>query len=454
MFFAHEEASTLGRSSIGTEHMFLGLLREERGVAAQILAELGVDYERVRQQVAMSNEPAVRRRLPYSPRTKEALGLSLYMADELRHDHVDTGHVLLGLLQGAEYVTELMAGPMGEQDSICERVIRRMSAPDYASAVATSESRSSVPAISASEDPCASEESSLGTGKRRVLARSREPDWPWVLETWIEPPDTRMVGVRDATRQTGAKAVGWPQSEDVGVRPLVRRIRTARGHDKALVFGITPVKTAVVRLTPAAGEPLTFDPVWANDEWWKAFAHPVGERPEGIVEALAADKSVISASALIDVERHVMDIDTVLSDRVELDLPDGPHVLAAGMLGDELHVQLRRKGSPAGRGHGGVPVPLGGSISHLQVSSQGDSLLGPRTLMGEASKQVVEVRIQLDDGRLIAAHLVEQPDLPVKLFIAAIPAGPIVTRIAALDASESEIDATNTPFGAPRDDTP
>jgi ATP-dependent Clp protease ATP-binding subunit ClpC len=99
--FAQQEARGLGHPAIGTEHVLLGLLREEEGLAARVLTSLGVTIEAVREQAAQverpAGEPAPGGQLPFTPETKKALELSLREALALGHNHIGTEHVLLGV---------------------------------------------------------------------------------------------------------------------------------------------------------------------------------------------------------------------------------------------------------------------------------------------------------------------------------------------------------------------
>lgn len=104
---AQEEARALNHNYIGTEHILLGLLREGDGVAAEALASMGVSLEEVRREVknfigegeATPGEP-----IPFTPRAKKVLELSLREALQLKQNDISTEHVLLGLLRTREGV--------------------------------------------------------------------------------------------------------------------------------------------------------------------------------------------------------------------------------------------------------------------------------------------------------------------------------------------------------------
>ncbi len=104
---AQEEARSLKHNYIGTEHLLLGLLREEEGIAAQVLTTLDVSLDEVRMQVAqivgMGDEVAAGQ-IPFTPRAKKVLELALREALSLGHNYIGTEHILLGLIKENEGV--------------------------------------------------------------------------------------------------------------------------------------------------------------------------------------------------------------------------------------------------------------------------------------------------------------------------------------------------------------
>jgi Clp amino terminal domain, pathogenicity island component len=104
---AQEEARELGHKSIGTEHLLLGLLRERDGIAARVLVERGITLQRARAEVERivgSGAGTRQGHIPFTPRAKKVLDLSLREAKRLHHDHIGTEHILLGLLREGEGV--------------------------------------------------------------------------------------------------------------------------------------------------------------------------------------------------------------------------------------------------------------------------------------------------------------------------------------------------------------
>jgi ATP-dependent Clp protease ATP-binding subunit ClpC len=104
---AQDEARGLRHNYIGTEHILLGLLREEQGLAARLLGSLGIEVEAVRAQVASvvgEGDDVATGQIPFTPRAKRVLELSLREALALGHNYIGTEHVLLGLAREGDGV--------------------------------------------------------------------------------------------------------------------------------------------------------------------------------------------------------------------------------------------------------------------------------------------------------------------------------------------------------------
>ena len=106
---AQEEARMLNHNYVGTEHLLLGLLREGDGIAAQALTSLGIGLDAVRQQVEGiigrgTQPPSASGQIPFTPRAKKVLELSLREALQLGHDYIGTEHILLGLIREGDGV--------------------------------------------------------------------------------------------------------------------------------------------------------------------------------------------------------------------------------------------------------------------------------------------------------------------------------------------------------------
>jgi ATP-dependent Clp protease ATP-binding subunit ClpA len=131
---AQDEARALKHNYIGTEHILLGLLREEEGVAARVLESLDITIEEVRAQVARivgQGDERIAGQIPFTPRAKKVLELALVEALEVGHDHIGTGHLLLGLVSEREGVAMRILLDLGATaESIDERVARALGMPD------------------------------------------------------------------------------------------------------------------------------------------------------------------------------------------------------------------------------------------------------------------------------------------------------------------------------------
>ena len=128
---AQEEARTLNHDFIGTEHLLLGLVGEGHGVAAKALESLGISMEAVRQRVEDIVPPGqveVRSgHIPFTPRAKKVLELSLSEAKLLGHRYVGTEHILLGLLREGEGVAAQVLTALGaDLGGTRERVVQML----------------------------------------------------------------------------------------------------------------------------------------------------------------------------------------------------------------------------------------------------------------------------------------------------------------------------------------
>ena len=131
---AQEEARALKHNYIGTEHILLGLLREEEGLAARVLESLDVTVEEVRAQVARiigpGDEPIVSGQIPFTPRAKKVLELSLREALSLKHNYIGTEHILLGLVRENEGVAaRILVDFDADAETIRNEIMRVLSGP-------------------------------------------------------------------------------------------------------------------------------------------------------------------------------------------------------------------------------------------------------------------------------------------------------------------------------------
>ena len=137
---AQEEARMLNHNYIGTEHILLGLIHEGEGVAAKGLESLGISLEAVRSQVEEiigQGQQAPSGHIPFTPRAKKVLELSLREALQLGHNYIGTEHILLGLIREGEGVAAQVLVKLGADLSrVRQQVIQLLSGYQSKEAVA------------------------------------------------------------------------------------------------------------------------------------------------------------------------------------------------------------------------------------------------------------------------------------------------------------------------------
>jgi ATP-dependent Clp protease ATP-binding subunit ClpC len=125
---AQEEARRLDHNYIGTEHILLGLIHEGDGVAATALESLGISLDAVRQQVEEiigRGQQAPSEYIPFTPRAKKVLELSLREALQLGQSYIDTEHILLGLIREGDGVAAQVLVRLGaDLNRVREQVIQ------------------------------------------------------------------------------------------------------------------------------------------------------------------------------------------------------------------------------------------------------------------------------------------------------------------------------------------
>ncbi|HLU31076.1 MAG TPA: Clp protease N-terminal domain-containing protein, partial [Acidimicrobiia bacterium] len=130
---AQEEARSLNHNYIGTEHILLGLLNEGEGIAAKALESLGIGLDSVRDEVVKIIGPgqqAPTGHIPFTPRAKKVLELSLREALQLGHNYIGTEHILLGLIREGEGVAAQVLQQLGaELQKVRQSVIQLLSGP-------------------------------------------------------------------------------------------------------------------------------------------------------------------------------------------------------------------------------------------------------------------------------------------------------------------------------------
>ena len=130
---AQDEARALRHNYIGTEHLLLGLLREEEGLAARVLDSFDITVEEVRAQVARivgQGDEVTSGQIPFTPRAKKVLELSLREATSLGHNYIGTEHILLGLIRENEGVAaQILIDFDADPDGVRSEIVDMLSGP-------------------------------------------------------------------------------------------------------------------------------------------------------------------------------------------------------------------------------------------------------------------------------------------------------------------------------------
>jgi ATP-dependent Clp protease ATP-binding subunit ClpC len=132
IMLAQDESRTLGHDYIGTEHILLGILREQKNLGARVLDSFGITAEQVRAQIESivgrgSSTPTGM--IPFTPRAKEALEAALREALWLGHNYIGAEHILLGLVQEKRRsASRISFRPTGEKQNLATRILLTLGA--------------------------------------------------------------------------------------------------------------------------------------------------------------------------------------------------------------------------------------------------------------------------------------------------------------------------------------
>jgi ATP-dependent Clp protease ATP-binding subunit ClpC len=164
---AQEEARMLNHSYIGTEHILLGLVHEGEGVAAKALQGLGISLEGVREQVEEiigHGAHAPTAHVPFTPRAKKVLELSLREALQLGHNYIGTEHILLGLIREGEGVAaQVLQKLRADLNRVRQQVLQLLSGH-----------QTGEPARPSADEPAASSSSLLDQYGRNLTLAARD----------------------------------------------------------------------------------------------------------------------------------------------------------------------------------------------------------------------------------------------------------------------------------------
>jgi len=153
IYLAREEAARLQHDYIGTEHLLLGVIREGEGIAATVLNNLGLDLDRIRQEVenmvSASGGTMTIGEIPFTPRAKRVLELAVEEARSLGHNYVGTEHLLLGLIREGEGVAAKVLLELGvDRKRVREETLKLLGGtPSSTQSAERGEERAETPAL-------------------------------------------------------------------------------------------------------------------------------------------------------------------------------------------------------------------------------------------------------------------------------------------------------------------
>ena len=152
IYLAREEAARLQHDYIGTEHLLLGVIREGEGIAATVLNNLGLDLDRIRQEVENMVSPSggtmTIGEIPFTPRAKRVLELAVEEARTLGHNYVGTEHLLLGLIREGEGVAAKVLLELGvDRKRVREETLKLLGGTPSGPGTQEREERPETPAL-------------------------------------------------------------------------------------------------------------------------------------------------------------------------------------------------------------------------------------------------------------------------------------------------------------------
>ncbi len=152
LFLARDEAGRLQHDYIGTEHLLLGIIREGEGIAANVLRRLGIDFERIQaaieETVSPHSGPVTIGEIPFTPRAKRVLELSIDEARLHNHNYVGTEHLLLALIREGEGVAARVLNDLGaDHEAVKREVMKALGATSRLGAAAKKKQKKENPVL-------------------------------------------------------------------------------------------------------------------------------------------------------------------------------------------------------------------------------------------------------------------------------------------------------------------
>src|SRR5205823_1345071 len=176
MGLARQEAQRFNHDYIGTEHILLGLVQEGSGVAASVLKNLDIDLKKIRQEVeklvSTGTTMVTMGQLPFTPRAKKVLELSLEEASNLGHTYIGTEHLLLGLIRESEGIAaQVLRNLKVKVEDVREEVLELLGAePTEANASAGGGSEEG-----GGEEPAGGASGGSGRASGQAAGKSKTP---------------------------------------------------------------------------------------------------------------------------------------------------------------------------------------------------------------------------------------------------------------------------------------
>src|SRR5665811_173058 len=145
IMIAQEEAINLNHDYIGTEHILIGLIKEEEGVASQVLRQLGVNIDKVVEELERlvgKGEYQQVGEISFTPRAKKILELASQEASQLKNNYIDTEHILLGLIKEGSGVAVRILNDLGVNlDNVYSEIMKVLMEGEAQSFPSTTEKR-------------------------------------------------------------------------------------------------------------------------------------------------------------------------------------------------------------------------------------------------------------------------------------------------------------------------
>jgi len=235
---AQEEARRLQHNYIGTEHVLLGLLAVQGGVAFKVLDRFGMSQEGVREEVVAligRGSTPLSGHIPFTPRAKKTLELSLREALDLNHNYIGTEHILLGLIREGEGVAaQIIKGHGADLDSVRRAVVAMLHA--YSSqrpgqrglgglsgAAGEAEDRPATPAAQASVSGAVRLAGTRPVGSHHLLAAALDDPDSAAARTLVSL-GVDLDQAREALRTVDVTGTSDEQPEERGRRHMVLRV--------------------------------------------------------------------------------------------------------------------------------------------------------------------------------------------------------------------------------------